>query len=355
METLELIGLMSGTSLDGLDIAHVQFDFSEKIVQYELVNHDHQPYPEELKNSLLNFSHSNIASLYILDKTLGKFYADSVNQFVQKNKLNKRAIHAIANHGQTILHQPQNGFTLQIGCGETLSTLTGMTVIDNFRTKDIVLGGQGAPLVPIGDFELFKDKADTFLNIGGFCNISFEEKDQIKAFDICPGNLPLNKLVQSKGLEYDKDGQLASQGEINFFLLDLLNSLEYYALEGPKSLGTEWLEEHFYPLLKFDKDIESNLRTVIEHIAIQVSTFLNEKSIKSIFVSGGGIKNKYLIERIQSYFNGEIIIPDDNIINYKEAIIFAYLGAKYLRRENNIISSVTGASRSSIGGVLHLP
>ena len=175
------------------------------------------------------------------------------------------------------------------------------------------------------------------------------------AYDISPGNLPLNKLALSKGMTYDKNGELASSGEINFFLLDLLNSLEYYAQPSPKSLGTEWLTQNFYPLIKFDKDIENNLRTIIEHEAIQISNTLNNNNLKSVFITGGGAKNKFLIERLKHYYKGEIIIPSDQIIDFKEAIIFALLGALYLAEETNTLASVTGASQNVRGGVLHVP
>ena len=225
----------------------------------------------------------------------------------------------------------------------------------NVGTKDIIAGGQGAPLVPIGDFNLFQSQAESFLNIGGFANVSFKENGIIKAFDICPGNLPLNKLIESKGLTFDNNGEMARSGDINFFLLDLLNSLPFYVLTGPKSLGTEWLEEHFYPLLKFDKEIENNLRTVVEHIAFQIGNSLNSAKVESVMISGGGAKNKFLIERIAHYYNGKIVIPSEEIISFKEAIIFAFLGALYLHKIPNCIQSVTGASRATIGGTLHIP
>ncbi|TNF47183.1 MAG: anhydro-N-acetylmuramic acid kinase [Bacteroidetes bacterium] len=355
MERLEIIGLMSGTSLDGLDVAHVMFDFTDQKVQFEILNTGHYPYDESLKTQLENAVNFSLGAMEILNKELGNFYSDCVNHFISKKNIDSSTIAAIACHGQTILHQPANGFTLQIGCGTTLAVKTNIKVINDFRTKDIVLGGQGAPLVPIGDFDLFEGKADAFLNIGGFCNISFKTKNQVTAFDICPGNLPLNRLANSKGVEFDKNGEIARGGEINFFLLDLLNSLDYYAQSGPKSLGTEWLEESFYPLLKFDKEIESNLRTVTEHIATQISAILQKNGLKRVMLSGGGTKNQYLVERIQSYFDGEIVLPEEEIIDYKEALIFAYLGALYLNNKPNTIASVTGASRPSVSGVLHTP
>lgn len=356
MSKYEIIGLMSGTSLDGLDIAHVSFENTvEGNFVHQVLNTFQYTLPEDLKKELLEISELSPQNIYVLDKKIGEFYATAINNFVELKHIDRKKIDAIASHGQTIFHQPQNGFTVQIGCGTTIAYHTGIPVINDFRTKDVVAGGQGAPLVPIGDFELFKGSADAFLNIGGFSNISFKENGIIKAFDVCPGNLPLNKLVHAKDLAYDKDGEMARSGDINFFLLDLLNSLSFYTQSGPKSLGTEWLEEHFYPLLKFDKEIENNLRTVVEHIAIQLSNVLNNFKINSVMISGGGAKNKFLIERIEHYYNGSIILPDEITIEYKEAIIFAFLGALYLDKKPNNIPSVTGAKRPVCGGILHLP
>lgn len=356
MSNYEIIGLMSGTSMDGLDIAHVRFDFNaDSNDSFELLNTDTVPIPDELLQKLMDAPNYSVTQLLMLDKEFGRFLADSVTKFIDQKKIVKNSINAIASHGQTILHQPNNGFTLQIGCGSTLSYLTDINVINDFRTKDIVAGGQGAPLVPIGDFGLFSDLAEGFLNIGGFANVSFKKDDTIVAYDICPGNLPLNKLAHAKNLAYDKNGELAKSGEINFFLLDLLNSLDYYLLDGPKSLGTEWIEEFYYPLLKFDKEIENNLRTVVEHTAIQISNVLNSAHLNSVLVTGGGAKNGFLVERIQHYFNGELILPEQKIIDFKEAIVFAYLGALYLDKRPNALSSVTGAQKNTIGGVFHLP
>jgi len=356
MKKLEIIGLMSGTSLDGLDIAHVEFDLDDKSKDhFKLLNSKTVHFPEDLKGKLGESTNMSLSALMSLDKDLGRFFGESVNQFILSNKIDKSKINCISSHGQTILHQPSNGFTLQIGCGETIAFVSGLNVINDFRTKDIIAGGQGAPLVPIGDFGLFSTHAEAFLNIGGFTNFSYKKDNTIIAYDICPGNLPLNKLAQSKGLPFDKNGELANSGEINFFLLDILNSLPYYGQKGPKSLGTEWLEEHFYPLLKFDKEIENNLRTVVEHEAYQICQKLNEAEVESVLITGGGAKNEFLVSRIQHYFNGEVILPSESIIDYKEAIIFAYLGALNLQNRPNNVPSVTGASKELICGVLHKP
>lgn len=356
MKSHRIIGLMSGTSLDGLDLAYVHLSHSNTSNwKHELIQAQTIKYPPNLAEKLKNATELSAVNLFLLDKELGRFFADCVNQFIKQHQLQKEEIDALASHGQTIYHQPEKGITVQIGCGATISLKTGLTVVNDFRTKDVILGGQGAPLVPIGDFMLFEDQAESFLNIGGISNISFRKKNKIHAYDVCPGNLALNKLANNKELAYDKNGDLARTGEINFFLLDLLNNLEYYAQEHPKSLGVEWLEQHFYPLIKFDKDIENNLRTVIEHQAYQIGNELNKHDLKSVFITGGGALNGFFVERIKHYFSGDVRIPDRETIEFKEAIIFAFLAALRLEEQSNCISSVTGAERDVCGGTVHQP
>ena len=356
MRSYNVIGLMSGTSMDGLDVSYVKYTKSKNNEwSFDVLYTESYAYEDEFILELKSATKLSVPLMLQLDKKIGQLYATFVNQFILENEINLDNIDVIASHGQTIYHQPENGFTYQIGCGTTLSFLTGIKVINDFRTKDVVAGGQGAPLVPIGDFKLFNKLADSFLNIGGISNVSFMKNNEIIAFDICPGNLPLNRLVESKGLRYDKNGELSKSGEINFFLLDLLNKLDFYNQSSPKSLGTEWLETYFYPLIKFDQDVENNLRTIVEHIAIQIGIVLNEQKLKSVLITGGGAKNGFLIEKIKKYFDGEVILPSEEIIDFKEAIIFGFLGALYLENEPNTVNSVTGATRNVVGGILHTP
>lgn len=347
---------MSGTSLDGTDLVYatLEQDVFPKW-NYTIIHAQTVSFPEYLTDQLHRSGELSGSQVAQLDHELGVFFGETINQFIANNSIDKSEVAAISSHGQTIYHQPSKGYTTQIGNPATIAVVTGIPTIGDFRTKDVLYGGQGAPLVPIGDRYLFGDKASSFLNIGGFSNISFEWSGKTVAFDICPGNLPLNKLVRSKGLSYDKDGELARTGELNYFLLDLLNSLAYYEQPAPKSLGTEWLEHEFYPLLKFDKDIENNLATVVEHIAIQIGKTLTEHQLDSVMITGGGAKNHFLIERLKRYYKGEIILPDSQLIDFKEALIFALLGALFLEKQPNCIASVTGASKDVCGGVLHLP
>ncbi len=352
-KNIEIIGLMSGTSLDGLDIAHVAFDFSAKNPRFELLHTETLPYSDEILAKLNVAKTFSVPEMLMLDKEIGRFYALKVVDFIKKNKIDAKTISAIASHGQTIFHQPENGFTQQIGCGTTLAFLTGIPVINDFRSLDVVAGGQGAPLVPIGDFLLFSEQADAFLNIGGFVNISFKKGNKITAFDICPGNLPLNKFAEIIGLKYDKNGEIAKNGQLDDSLLKELNNINYYSLAAPKSLGTEWLEKQFLPLIPIELSPEKKLRTITEHIAFQISAVLNDQQLKSVFITGGGAHNNFLIECLKQHFSGNIIVPESKLIDFKEAIVFAFLGARYLRNEATTISSVTGAKLSLCTGVYH--
>ncbi len=350
-----IIGLMSGTSLDGLDIVDCSFFYKNNEWSFFIHSTDTHPYPKALKHQLKTGTELSARKLLLLDKELGLFFAKKINQFIIKNNIHKNEIDAIASHGHTIFHQPELGYTYQIGCGETIAFHTKIKVINDFRQKDVVAGGQGAPLVPIGDKFLFHKETSAFLNIGGFANCSYSHHEKIVAFDICPANLPLNRIAQELGFDYDKDGEISKNGEIDKNVLNSLNQLSFYKKTPPKSLGTEWLDSIFMPLLSTIKSPTNQLATATEHIAIQISKILNQITVSKIYLSGGGTKNSFLIERIQNYTNKELIIPSNEIINFKEAIIFGFLGALYIAKKNNILSSVTGAKKDTIGGVLHVP
>lgn len=350
---MEILGLMSGTSLDGLDIAHVSFAFQAETITFELLHFHTFSYPESILEKLKNATNLNSEELQIFDKELGAYFAEMVNVFMQKNKISKQQIAAISSHGHTVFHQPHRGFTLQIGCGSTMAFKTGIDVINDFRSLDVIAGGQGAPLVPIGDFHLFGNKASAFLNLGGFSNISFRKHGQIQAFDISPANLPSNLLMQTIGKSFDQDGQLAQSGKINPSLLEQLNSLAYYAQKAPKSLGIEWLNKHYMPLLNRSENIADLLCSHTEHVAIQIAHVLNTENLTSVFITGGGTKNTYLLERLRVHFNGTCLIPEKEIIDFKEALVFAFLGARHLRGEPTNVPSVTGANQELCTGVLH--
>ena len=355
MSYYSILGLMSGTSMDGLDIVHVTFYISKKNDwKFNIHNTKTYPYKIDTLNKLKNSKNLSTIEILEFDKYLGKIFSNHINNFIKTYKINKKDILAIASHGHTVHHQPDIGFTQQIGCGDTIAFKTGIKVVNNFREKDIIAGGQGAPLVPIGDKLLFPNKANAFLNIGGFVNICVIEK-KIIAFDICPGNLPLNKIVNKLGLNFDNQGLLSSQGKLDINILNKLNSLKFYNIKKSKSLGTEWLEKNFFPIINEINSPEDQLRTIIEHIAIQVSNTFKKLNIKNVYVTGGGALNEFLVTRIKANTNVKIIIPNKTIINYKEAIIFGFLSVLYLRKEINCLADATGAKKDTIGGVLHIP
>jgi anhydro-N-acetylmuramic acid kinase len=355
MSNYKIVGLMSGTSLDGLDIAYTIFTKLENKWSFKLIKSATYEYQSELKKKLSQAKEIPISALLKLDKEFGKELANLVLKFIEEHNIDPKSIDAIASHGQTVYHQPKNGFSFQIGCGTSLAFHTGIPVINDFRNKDIIAGGQGAPLVPIGEKHLFSDEADAFLNLGGFCNMTYRIDDEWKAFDISPCNLPLNKLAEQRGLEYDKDGELAKKGVVDFFLLDLLNQIPYYTAQGPKSLGTEWLDEEFYPLIKFSKHTEDNICTLVEHIAIQISKAFENKNLQKVMVTGGGAFNEFLLARIKHYSAVELFLPSKEIINLKESIVFGFLGALYLEKETNNVKSATGANQNIVAGVYHIP
>ena len=351
-----LIGIMSGTSLDGIDITLTNYTLEDNQWDFQFVVGKTYHYSEEIINQLRKATHNSAEKLLRLDKKIGQLFGEAVLQFITEFAVDIHTINAIASHGHTIFHQPENGFTYQIGCGTTLSIITQLPVINDFRTKDVVLGGQGAPLVPVGDFQLFNSLANGFLNIGGISNISFKQNNKIQAYDICPGNIPMNLLMNTLGKSYDKGGELASTGIVNQTLLTELNSLDFYLLSGPKSLGMEWLNKEFLPIINKNSDSTPNkLATICEHIGIQIAKNANNNKIQKLLITGGGALNKFLIHRINHYLDGEIILPSKEIIEFKEAIVFGYLGALYLEKQDNCLKDVTGARRNSCSGVLHLP
>lgn len=349
------LGIMSGTSLDGVDIALCKFDFKGDFRTFKVVSAATRSYPNELLQKLkecFEYDQDDIASL---DTELGVFYAEQVNKFLKGKKLRPTLI---ASHGHTVFHKPDEGITLQIGNGQVLAERTGIKVVNDFRSWDVSKGGQGAPLVPIGDRDLFY-AYDACLNLGGFANISFPELSNQEriACDISPCNLALNHLSQKLGQPFDCMGLLARGGEIDSVLFTKLNSLPYYALEPPKSLGKEWFVEHFLPLIDFSElNIFDIIASTTQHIAYQISDFIN-RSLKPgsrLLVTGGGAYHSFLLEKIQDFTGVQLVKPSKKIIEYKEALIFAYLGVLRIREEINVLSSVTGASEDSSSGTIHI-
>lgn len=342
------IGVMSGTSLDGLDICYASFYLKKNEWSYKIITAESLSYPASLKQKLSTAHLLSGEELAKLNFEFGTYIGKKIKSFISINKANPKFI---ASHGHTIFHQPQNGFTFQLGSGACISAESGVDTICDFRTTDVALGGQGAPLVPIGDKYLF-NKYDYCLNLGGFANISFDRNKKRIAFDICPVNFVLNHYAKLMGKEYDKDGKIAASGKVNLDLLSQLNHLRIYKSKGPKSLAREDVEKYFLPILdSFKISIEDKLATYCEHISIQVSKVVNEGKV---LVTGGGAFNSFLILKMKkSSFRTEFFIPDKETIEFKEALIFAFLGILFLMNKPNALSSVTGAKYDSIGGALY--
>ena len=322
------IGIMSGTSLDGLDLVAVHFSRVGQKWAFEMVATETVAYSPTWLKKLGNAHLLNARELTFLDAEFGRFLGHNAKSFMESKHF---LPDFIASHGHTIFHQPDNKFTFQIGNGAYISAESGCTVVSDFRTLDVALGGQGAPLVPIGDKLLF-EAYDYCLNLGGFSNISFDKNGKRQAYDICPVNIALNDFAGKHGLKFDENGHLGRKGELNNGLLTKLNSLSYYTKTPPKSLGREWYESIFKPVLHKTYDSASNkLRTVYEHIAQQTAI---QATGGKMLVTGGGAFNTFLIERIKALGDFDLVIPENQIVEYKEALIFAFLGL--LRIENKL-------------------
>lgn len=341
------IGVMSGTSLDGMDIAAVEFFLKENKWSFKLHAATTISYSEQWSDLLKNAPALSGEKLTELHFNYGSFIGEQVLVFMQNSNF---APDLIASHGHTVFHQPEKGYTLQIGNGACIVAQTGVLTIADFRTGDVALGGQGAPLVPIGDKLLFSE-FDYCLNLGGFANVSFEQNEKRLAFDICPANFVLNHFAEKQGLTYDKNGELGKKGKVNITLLNKLNAIPFYNSAAPKSLGREWVEETFFPVLdQFNISVADKMRTVYEHIAIQITRVLSGKG--KLLLTGGGAFNSFLTERIKDLTTCETVVPSKEIIDFKEAIIFAFLGVLRIKNINNCLASVTGASKDSCGGLV---
>lgn len=347
----KVIGVMSGTSLDGIDLAYVEFVKNSKW-NYTILKAATHEYDPVWKDKLMNLVNIAMGDLQAIDIDYTHYLAQIINNFIETNKI--LDIDAICSHGHTALHQPQKGLTYQIGNKSMLAKLTNNTVVCDFRVQDVELGGQGAPLVPIGD-ELLFTEYDFCLNLGGFANISTQINGERIAYDICPVNIVLNHYIKMTGIDYDDKGRLASTGTVNDFLLNRLNNIDFYKQPYPKSLGLEWVKLNVFPLIDSRKlSINDVLRTFVEHVAIQISAEINKKEMASVFVTGGGVYNEFLINRLKFFTKHLIIIPSKTIIEFKEALIFAFLGVLRLRNEINTLKSVTGARKNHCtGNVFH--
>ena len=342
---------MSGTSLDGIDLAHINFTIKDNKWRHEVLESETISYSQDWLNKLkvaVSFSNEELIEL---NEEYTELLGYIIKSFIANHKI--KNLDAVCSHGHTILHQPQNGFTLQIGNLPKIAEIIQEKVVCDFRVQDVKLSGQGAPLVPIGDRILFSEY-DYCLNLGGFSNVSFEDNSKRIAFDISPVNTVLNFYASKLGLNYDDKGKIARSGNINSDLLKELNTLDYYKKPFPKSLGFEFVKEIVLPLIEnYSIPIEDKMHTFTEHIALQTSLALPNKTGK-ILITGGGAYNDFLTERMQFHLpNIQIIIPDNKTLEFKEALIFALLGVLKLRNEINVLSSVTGAMKDHSSGIIY--
>ncbi len=354
MENIEyrVLGIMSGTSLDGIDLAYVHF-IKSRAWSFEIKIAETKAYPPSWKTSLANAINLDTIDLLSLDEAYTAYLAETINNFIEENKISD--LDAVCSHGHTVKHEPENGLTLQIGNLPELADMTGQRIVCDFRVQDVAMGGQGAPLVPVGDKFLFSEY-DYCLNLGGFANISTNREGVRIAYDICPVNTVLNYHAEKLGFAFDNEGDIARSGNINAGLLEELEALEYYKAPAPKSLGIEFVNKEILSILKkYEKDIPSVLRTFTIHVAMQITKELGSDGDSRVLITGGGCFNTFLIQQIKKLSIPQLVIPSVDIINYKEALIFGFLGVLRLRDEVNVLRSVTGAEKNHSSGVIFLP
>ncbi len=357
MKIYKIIGLMSGTSLDGLDLAYCHIWEKNGVWEFDIKETKSVKYSSEMLNTLKNAISLSAEKLIELHNTYGTWLGEQSSIFINENKLD---VDYIASHGHTTHHRPEMGLTFQVGSGQHLANVTGIKVIADFRTNDLALGGQGAPLVPIGD-RMFFNEYDYCLNLGGISNVSFEVKDKRIAYDIGLANMILNYITRKVDLEYDEDGILARSGNINNKMLAQLNNLKYYLLPHPKSIGYEWFLEEVVPIVEDNDDtIENLLHTSIHHICDKVAQQINlnfKHNKQQLLITGGGALNSFLIATLQEKLGDttKVVVPEKIIIEFKEALVFALMGVLRVEQLTNVLSSVTGAKKDSSSGVLFIP
>jgi anhydro-N-acetylmuramic acid kinase len=346
-----VLGLMSGTSMDGLDISCARYYKNDEGWNFDLVACETFPYDDKIKINLFK-AFSKEITLFDIENMFTQIMIDSIKFFLNTHRLD---VDLISSHGHTIFHNPDTGYTKQIGLGNVISQKFNIPVVCDFRQQDIDLGGQGAPLVPVGDRLLFKEY-DSCLNLGGIANISFDFSGSRYAYDICPCNMILNKLSKKLGQDFDKNGKIAKAGKVNKFLFNQLNKIDYYQLTYPKSLSKEYIDAHFDILIdKSCISTEDIMSTFVEHIAYQISNTFIIFNITNSLLSGGGTFNQYLVSRIEYFTKTNLILANPDIINFKEAIIFGFLGVLRIFNQANCLSSATGANRDHSSGKIYFP
>jgi anhydro-N-acetylmuramic acid kinase len=360
----KVIGLMSGSSLDGLDIVYAELHEYAGKWNYEILAADCYPYSPEWVEKLKSAVHLNALDYQLLHTAYGHYLGEEVNRFIETHGLHFQ-VALVASHGHTTFHQPAQRMTAQLGDGAALAAKTGLPVVSDLRALDVAFGGQGAPIVPIGEKLLLRDYA-LYLNIGGIANISFNDPDQYIAFDVCPANRVLNIIAGKAGKEYDAGGAMAAVGNVHAGLLQKLNELDYYNQPYPKSLANSFGTDVVYPLVhSFGLTHNDELRTYTEHIVQQLKKAIvnspltvargSEEEEAKLLATGGGALNTFLVQRLTeelAELNIAVVVPDEKLVQYKEALVMALIGVLRWRQEYNTLASVTGAQRDSIGGAL---
>lgn len=349
-ELYRSLGIMSGTSLDGLDMALCSFKRVDNKWEFDIEDSQIVEYPENLVNRLNSAYTATAVELAKLDTDFGRFIGEQAADFLK----GKGKIDLVASHGQTIFHKPTEGYTCQIGNGAEIAAKSGVLTVCDFRSGDLANGGQGAPLVPLGDRLLF-GSYKACVNLGGFVNISYEKEGELVAYDISPLNFVLNRLANKLGKRYDEDGGFSAKGATMLDLYVNLNSLEYYTAPAPKTLGHEWVEENVFDLLKGDFDVKNVMRTFCEHVSYQIARSLEQVKGENVLFTGGGVRNRFLMKLIGDKTKKRIIVPDFELVDMKEALIFAFLGVLRIRGEVNSVASVTGAGKDVVNGAVYLP
>ncbi len=352
LPTYRVLGLMSGTSVDGLDIAYVEFTYAKRW-GFQLLASETVGYSRKWEGRLSSAHKLSSENLAELHSQYGRYLGEQCMEFMDRHSI--RSVDLVASHGHTIFHQPSRGFTFQLGDGTALHATTGIPVVFDFRSLDVQLGGEGAPLVPVGDRLLFAS-ADVCLNLGGIANLSMEISGERRAFDLCFCNMALNFLAKEAGKSYDRHGKKASKGSVDGDLLEALGDVYATIRKKRKSIGRELFEKSVRPLLTNRKiRLADRLRTVCESVAQEVEDALPPASRNlQILTTGGGALNRFLIEVIRGRLQGKgvVALPAREIVDFKEAIVFALLGVLRVRNEINVLRSVTRACRDSCSGIV---
>ncbi|MCH2044694.1 MAG: anhydro-N-acetylmuramic acid kinase [Saprospiraceae bacterium] len=352
------IGLMSGSSLDGLDLAYCQLKWeNNKVQDWKILLADTLDFSPMWKARLQALPTQNALTFAKTDMYFGYYMAELVNTFIEQHTI--QTIDFIASHGHTIFHDPDRRFSSQIGSGAALAALTKNRVISDFRSHDIALGGEGAPLAPLADHYLYPEY-DHYINLGGIANISTCRKGVWTAFDVCYANQVLNHLAAELDLLYDKDGIIARSGNVEKPLFEELKKANFYKRKPPKSMSNEWIRKEVLPIyMQYECSVQDKLCTAVEHIVHELANAmyrLNHTTTNSILLTGGGTHNTYLVERLRHFsklLDKDLVLPNPSHINYKEAVLIALLGVLRLEEIPNSLGEVTGASRNTVNGAIY--